>query len=97
MNLASGRSNAILIFLELLLLFIVIALLRLLFVPFSIGVTTVVVVWFLLALASYLVGEFESTARANYGLTIRTQAAFALAYVATVLSIRSGPGVSRSR
>ncbi|MCR4423811.1 MAG: sugar transferase [candidate division WOR-3 bacterium] len=82
MNLASGRSNAILIFLELLLLFIVIALLRLLFVPFSIGVTTVVVVWFLLALASYLVGEFESTARANYGLTIRTQAAFALAYVA---------------
>jgi len=82
MNLASGRSNAILIFLELLLLFIVIALLRLFFVPFSIGVTTVVVVWFLLALASYLVGEFESTARANYGLTIRTQAAFALAYVA---------------
>jgi undecaprenyl-phosphate galactose phosphotransferase len=82
MNLASGRSNAILIFLELLLLFIVISLLRLFFVPFSIGVTTVVVVWFLLALASYLVGEFESTARANYGLTIRTQAAFALAYVA---------------
>lgn len=81
MNLASGRSNAVLIFLELLLLFIVIALLRLFFVPFSIGVTTVVMVWFLLALASYLVGEFESTARANYGLTVRTQAAFALTYV----------------
>lgn len=81
MNLASGRSNAVLIFLELLLLFIVVSLLRLFFVPFSIGVTTVVVVWFLLALASYLVGEFESTARANYGLTIRTQAAFALTYV----------------
>ncbi|MGQ9678937.1 MAG: sugar transferase [bacterium] len=75
------RSNSNLIFFELLLLYLTIALLRLFWGPFSISVTTVVVVWFLLTLSSYFVGEFESTARPNYGLTIRTQAAFALTYV----------------
>ncbi len=78
---AGGHRGGLLISLELLSLFCVIALLRLLLVPFSVGVTTVVVLWLVLAAASYLVGEFESTARVNYGLTIRTQAAFALAYV----------------
>ncbi len=82
MSLTSGRDNNILILLEMLFLLLVIAVLRLIFVPFSIGITTVVMVWFLLALTSYLVGEFESTARANYGLTTRTQSAFALNYVA---------------
>ena len=33
-----------------------------------------------LVAASYVTGEFESTARANFGLTLRTQAAFGLAY-----------------
>jgi lipopolysaccharide/colanic/teichoic acid biosynthesis glycosyltransferase len=41
-----------------------------------------VILWALMAAASYVVGEFETTARANYGLTLRTQAAFALTYVA---------------
>lgn len=82
MDVAGVRSNSILIFFELLLLYIAVALLRFLLVPFSLSVTTVLVLCFLLTLASYLVGEFESTARANYGLTIRTQAAYALTYVA---------------
>ncbi len=81
MTSTGGHKGALLIFLELIFLFCVIALLRLLLVPFSIGLTTVAVLWLVLALASYLVGEFESTARANYGLTTRTQAAFALSYV----------------
>lgn len=82
MGVVTTRDNAILIFLEIVLLFIVVSLLRLIFVPFSVGVTTVVIVWGLLTLSSYLVGEFESTARTNYGLTVRTQAAFALTFVA---------------
>jgi exopolysaccharide production protein ExoY len=75
-------DNTVLIALELLFLLLIIALLRLFFSPASTGATTVIIVWLLLALASYLVGEFESTARINYGLTTRTQAAFALTYVA---------------
>ncbi len=77
----SGRDNAVLITLELLFLLLVIAVLRIVFAPLSTGATTVIMVWALLAFASYLVGEFESTARANYGLTTRTQAAYALTYV----------------
>lgn len=68
--------------LELLFLLLVIAILRLVFSPNSTGATTVIMVWLLLALASYLVGEFESPTRINYGLTTRTQAAFALTFVA---------------
>uniref|UniRef100_A0A7V3V092 Bacterial sugar transferase domain-containing protein n=1 Tax=candidate division WOR-3 bacterium TaxID=2052148 RepID=A0A7V3V092_UNCW3 len=78
----SPVDNSVLIALELLFLLLVIAVLRLIFTPASTGATTVIMVWLLLALASYLVGEFESTARINYGLTTRTQAAFALTYVA---------------
>lgn len=82
MPIADRHDSTVLIFLELLFLLLVIGFLRLFFVPLSTGITTVVIVWLLLAFASYLVGEFESTARINYGLTTRTQAAFALTYVA---------------
>uniref|UniRef100_A0A7C4CBQ5 Bacterial sugar transferase domain-containing protein n=1 Tax=candidate division WOR-3 bacterium TaxID=2052148 RepID=A0A7C4CBQ5_UNCW3 len=77
-----SRDDASLVILELLFLLLVISLLRMLLAPWSSSLTTVGMVWALIALASYVVGEFESTARANYGLTVRTQAAFALAYVA---------------
>lgn len=70
-----------LVALELLFLVFVVAVLRLVLVPYSASVTTLVVLWLLMAAASYVVGEFETTARANYGLTLRTQAAFALTYV----------------
>jgi len=46
----------------------------------SVALTTVAAVWIILAAASYVAGEFESTARANFGLTLRTQAAFGLTY-----------------
>jgi lipopolysaccharide/colanic/teichoic acid biosynthesis glycosyltransferase len=71
-----------LVILELLLLLLVVALLRNLLVPGSAGMTSVAVAWVVLATTSYIVGEFESTERANYGLTVRTQAAFGLAYAA---------------
>ncbi|MEO0071526.1 MAG: sugar transferase [candidate division WOR-3 bacterium] len=76
------HNNQLLILLELLFLFFIIALFRLLFVPLSTSITTVLIVWLLLVFASYLVGEFESIARINYGLTARSQAAFALTYLA---------------
>ncbi len=82
MTTTGGNDNTVLIVFELFFLLLAIALLRLLLAPLSISITTVVMVWALLALASYLIGEFETNARANYGLTIRTQAAFALTYVA---------------
>jgi lipopolysaccharide/colanic/teichoic acid biosynthesis glycosyltransferase len=73
-------TGAALVVLELLFLLLVIALLRSLLVPGSGSVTSVVAAWVILAGASYLVGEFETTARANFGLTVRTQAAFGMAY-----------------
>ncbi|MEO0080344.1 MAG: sugar transferase [candidate division WOR-3 bacterium] len=82
MSSPASRNDTALIILELLTLLLVISLLRLWLAPYSTAMTTVGMVWLLLALASYVVGEFESTARANYGLTIKTQAAFALTYVA---------------
>jgi lipopolysaccharide/colanic/teichoic acid biosynthesis glycosyltransferase len=82
MTASRGHDNNVLIALELLFLLFAVALLRILFAPLSYAITTVLIVWALLAFASYLVGEFESTARTNYGLTTRTQAAFALTYVA---------------
>ncbi|MGQ9707502.1 MAG: sugar transferase [bacterium] len=82
MTATSGHDNTVLIAIELLWLLFIVALIRIFLAPLSYTVTTVLTVWVLLKLASYLVGEFESTARANYGLTTRTQAAFALTYVA---------------
>ncbi len=78
----STPNSAVVVALELLFLLLIIATLRLVFSPSSTGATTVVMVWLLLTLASYLVGEFESATRINYGLTTRTQAAFALTFVA---------------
>ncbi len=74
---SSGVAQVVL---ELLLLLLVVALARNFFAPESVGLTSVVVAFLILALTSYLVGEFESTVRANYGLTLRTQAAFGMAY-----------------
>jgi len=77
----SLRNNgAALVVMELLFLLLVIALLRNALVKDSVALTTVVAMWLILAAASYLTGEFESTARANFGLTLRTQAAFGLTY-----------------
>jgi len=73
-------NGAALVVLELLFLLLVVALLRSLLAPGSASVTSVAVVWGILATASYLVGEFESNARANFGLTVRTQAAFGMTY-----------------
>ena len=75
---SSGPSQVII---ELLLLLLVITLARNLFAPVSVGMTSVVMLFIVLAFVSYLVGEFESTVRANYGLTLRTQAAYGMAYV----------------
>lgn len=75
------RNDAALVVLELLFLLFAVALIRMALVPTSSSTTTVVMVWALMAVASYVLGEFETTARANYGLTLRTQAAFALTYV----------------
>jgi lipopolysaccharide/colanic/teichoic acid biosynthesis glycosyltransferase len=74
------NNGAILVVTELLFLLFIISLLRNIFVKDSVAVTTVVAVWIILVAASYVTGEFESTARANFGLTLRTQAAFGLAY-----------------
>jgi len=65
---------------ELLFLLLAITILRNTFVQDSASVTTVVAVWIILIGASYVAGEFEATSRANFGLTLRTQAAFGLAY-----------------
>ncbi len=70
------------IIIELLLLLMAVAVLRLLLAPVSRSLTSVVVLWGLLVFASYLVGEFETSVRINFGLSLKTQAAFALAYVA---------------
>jgi lipopolysaccharide/colanic/teichoic acid biosynthesis glycosyltransferase len=80
MRISLRNNGAALVILELLFLFLVITLLRNTFVKDSVALTTVVAVWMILATASYVAGEFESTARANYGLTLRTQAAFGLTY-----------------
>jgi lipopolysaccharide/colanic/teichoic acid biosynthesis glycosyltransferase len=69
------------VIIELLLLWLVVILCRNLFAPESVGLTSVLALFFILTTASYLVGEFESTVRANYGLTLRTQGAFGMAYV----------------
>ncbi len=80
MRISLRNNGAALVILELLFLLLVITLLRNTFVKDSVALTTVAAVWTILAIASYIAGEFESTARANYGLTLRTQAAFGLTY-----------------
>jgi lipopolysaccharide/colanic/teichoic acid biosynthesis glycosyltransferase len=77
----SLRNNgSVLVVMELLFLLFVITLLRNTLVKDSVASTTVVALWIILVAASYVSGEFESTARANFGLTLRTQAAFGLTY-----------------
>ncbi len=80
MRISLRNNGSVLVVMELLFLFFVIVLLRNTFVPDSVALTTVVAVWIILVAASYIAGEFESTARANFGLTLRTQAAFGMAY-----------------
>jgi lipopolysaccharide/colanic/teichoic acid biosynthesis glycosyltransferase len=80
MKISLRNNGSVLVVMELLFLLLVIALLRNTFERESLAVTTVLAVWTILAAASYLTGEFESTARANFGLTLRTQAAFGLTY-----------------
>ena len=80
MKISFRNSGAVLVVMETLFLLLVIALLRNALVKDSVAVTTVVALWIILVAASYLSGEFESTARANFGLTLRTQAAFGLTY-----------------
>lgn len=75
------RNEEYVILLELLSLLLAIAVLRMVLAPWSKGLTSVVVLWTILLATSYLVGEFETPVRINFGLTLRTQAAFALAYV----------------
>ncbi len=70
------------ILVELLFLLLAVSLLRLVLAPGSGSLSSVFVLWLLLAMASYVVGEFETAVRLNYGLTLSTQAAFALSYVA---------------
>jgi lipopolysaccharide/colanic/teichoic acid biosynthesis glycosyltransferase len=81
MNPALRRSDHVVIPVELLFLLLATTVLRVLLAPGSQALTTVVVVWALLTFTSYLAGEFETPVRLSYGLTLRTQAAFALAYV----------------
>ncbi|MCX6844077.1 MAG: sugar transferase [candidate division WOR-3 bacterium] len=80
MKMSLKNNGAVLVIMELLFLLFVITLLRNTFVKDSVAVTTVVAVWIILVAASYVAGEFESTARANFGLTLRTQAAFGMTY-----------------
>ncbi|HDQ98882.1 MAG TPA: sugar transferase [candidate division WOR-3 bacterium] len=75
------RSDHVVIPVELLFLLLTLAILRVLLAPGSKALTTVLVLWALLTFTSYLAGEFETPVRLNFGLTLRTQAAFALAYV----------------
>ncbi|MBM3315903.1 hypothetical protein FJY71_08745, partial [candidate division WOR-3 bacterium] len=53
-----SRDDASLVILELLFLLLVIALLRLVLAPWSTSLTTAGMVWALIAVASYVVGEF---------------------------------------
>ena len=80
MKISLRNNGAVLVVMELLFLLFVITVLRNTFVQDSVAVTTVVALWIILVAASYVAGEFESTARANFGLTLRTQAAFGLTY-----------------
>lgn len=77
-----NNNRAWLVVLELLSLLLFITIARNLLVPESQGVTSVVAVWAILAITSYVVGEFETLARGSFGLTLRTQAAFGMTYVA---------------
>lgn len=81
MSSTSTRAEESVVILELLLLLFGIALLRTLLSPDSYALTPLFVLWFLLVTASYMVGEFETAVRANFGLSLKTQAAFALSYV----------------
>jgi lipopolysaccharide/colanic/teichoic acid biosynthesis glycosyltransferase len=80
MKLNLRNSGAWLVVLELLVVLLVVVLLRNSLVPESTALTTIAAAWIILAISSYITGEFESTARANYGLTLRTQAAFGMTY-----------------
>jgi lipopolysaccharide/colanic/teichoic acid biosynthesis glycosyltransferase len=80
MKITLRNNGSVLVVMELLFLFFAITVLRNTFVPDSVALTTVVAVWTILIAASYVSGEFESTARANFGLTLRTQAAFGMTY-----------------
>jgi uncharacterized membrane protein len=95
MKISLRNNGSILVVTELLFLLFVISLLRNVFVKDSVAVTTVVAVWIILVAASYVTGEFESTARANFGLTLRTQAAFGLAYAGYIILHGSGRGPRR--
>ncbi len=79
---ALRRSEESVFVAELLFLLLAIAVLRLLFSPGSMALTSVLALWAILLTASYVAGEFETNVRINFGLSLRTQAAFALAYVA---------------
>ncbi|MFO7638055.1 MAG: sugar transferase [bacterium] len=81
MNPALRRSDHAVIPVELLFLLLAVAVFRVLLAPGSQALTTVLAVWSLLTFTSYLTGEFDTPVRLNFGLTLRTQAAFALAYV----------------
>jgi lipopolysaccharide/colanic/teichoic acid biosynthesis glycosyltransferase len=77
------RNNVTwLVVMELLSLLLFITLARNLLVPESSGLTSVAVLFAILAVTSYVVGEFETPARGSFGLTLRTQAAFGMTYVA---------------
>ena len=80
MKISLRNNGPVLVVMELLFLLLAITILRNTFVPDSASVTTVVALWIILVTASYVAGEFESTARANFGLTLRTQAAFGMTY-----------------
>ncbi|MEO0005792.1 MAG: sugar transferase [candidate division WOR-3 bacterium] len=92
MSSPGGHDGRVIIAFELLFLLLIVAIFRLLLAPLSTKITTVVVVWSLLSFTSYLVGEFETSARTNYGLTTRTQIAFALTYGAYSLLQRIWSG-----
>ena len=77
-----GRTQEVIIVVEMLALLLAIAVLRLALAPGSRALTSVLVLWGILVAASYITGELETSVRMNFGLTLRTQAAFALAYVA---------------
>jgi lipopolysaccharide/colanic/teichoic acid biosynthesis glycosyltransferase len=80
MKISLRNNGSVLVVMELLFLLFVIVVLRNIFVPDSVALTTVVALWIILIAAAYVAGEFESTARANFGLTLRTQAAFGMTY-----------------
>src|SRR5512136_716889 len=80
MKISLRNNGAVLVVRELLFLLLAITVLWNTFVTDSVALTTVVALWVILIAASYVSGEFESTARANFGLTLRTQAAFGMTY-----------------